>query len=116
MALISTPCGAAECQLVGAIEEERRHRSLSLQVAESARPHREPRAERDVIPSRECGGGGAGHGCILRRLGFGARAAVVRERAEPAREMLPSLASSPGRVQELYTLTSTKSGTVVYAS
>jgi len=48
--------------------------------------------------------------------GLAREPAVVRERAEPAREMLPSLASSPGRVQELYTLTSTKSGTVVYAS
>jgi hypothetical protein len=63
--------------------------------------------------SRECAGGGAGHGCILGRLG-GARAVMVRERAERAREMLPSPPrAAQARVQELYTLTSTKSGTVV---
>jgi hypothetical protein len=60
--------------------------------------------------SRECAGGGAGHGCILGRLG-GARAVMVRERAERAREMLPSPPrAAQARVQELYTLTSTKSG------
>jgi hypothetical protein len=42
----STPCGAAEYQLVGTVEEERRRGSLPLQVAGSARPHGEPGAER----------------------------------------------------------------------
>ena len=32
-------CGAAECQLVGAVEQVRRHGSLSLDLDRPARPH-----------------------------------------------------------------------------
>ena len=47
----STQCGAAECQLVGAVEEERRRRSLALQVAGSPRPHGETWAEQAATRS-----------------------------------------------------------------